>query len=172
MAKAIILCGFMGCGKSAVGRELAKQLGRSFVDMDSCIEDKAGMSVSNIFSKLGEPKFREMEREVCKELAQRCSGVIASGGGALTFDENVETFRQAECPIVLIDTPLDVILTRLEGDRSRPLLSGENREERAKQLYEKRIPIYRAAATLTVNGDASPRQVAERIAVSLGRHGR
>ena len=80
----IVLCGFMGCGKTTVGRNLARKSGRKFVDMDSYIEEKAGMKVSEIFEKYGENRFRDMEHEACLELADTKGLVIASGGGAFS----------------------------------------------------------------------------------------
>ena len=89
----IVLCGFMGCGKTTVGRNLARKSGRKFVDMDSYIEEKAGMKVSEIFEKYGENRFRDMEHEACLELADTKGLVIASGGGAFTFQRNIDAFR-------------------------------------------------------------------------------
>lgn len=89
----IVLCGFMGCGKSTVGKNIARKSGRKFLDMDSYIEEKAGMTVSEIFEKYGEEKFRDMEHDACVELAGLEGLVIASGGGAFTFKRNVEASR-------------------------------------------------------------------------------
>ena len=89
----IVLCGFMGCGKSTVGKNIARKSGRKFLDMDSYIEQKAGMTVSEIFEKYGEEKFRDMEHDACVELAGLEGLVIASGGGAFTFKRNVEAFK-------------------------------------------------------------------------------
>ena len=89
----IVLCGFMGCGKSTVGKNIARKSGRKFLDMDSYIEEKAGMTVSKIFEKYGEEKFRDMEHDACVELAGLEGLVIASGGGAFTFKRNVEASR-------------------------------------------------------------------------------
>ena len=89
----IVLCGFMGCGKSTVGRNIARKTGKKFVDMDSYIEDKAGLTVSEIFDKFGEDGFRDMEHNACKELSQLKGLIIASGGGAFTFERNVSVFK-------------------------------------------------------------------------------
>ena len=80
----IVLCGFMGCGKSTVGKNIARKSGRKFLDMDSYIEEKAGMTVSEIFEKYGEEKFRDMEHDACVELAGLEGLVIASGGKILS----------------------------------------------------------------------------------------
>lgn len=158
MKKNIILCGFMGCGKSTVGALLAKKTGMAFIDLDSYIEKKQGMTVSDIFEKYGEPRFRELEREAARELSQKNSMVIAAGGGTLTFQENVDTLRTSG-KIILLDLPLDTVAKRLENDTTRPLLNRPDKLEAMKALFEKRLPIYKAAADIIVNGDESPMQV-------------
>ena len=94
--KNIILCGFMGCGKSTVGALLAKKTGMSFIDMDSYIEKKEQKTISSIFEEHGEEYFRALEREAAKELAEKNGLVIAAGGGTLVYQANVDTLRQAE----------------------------------------------------------------------------
>ena len=149
----IVLCGFMGCGKTTVGRNLARKSGRKFVDMDSYIEEKAGMKVSEIFEKYGENRFRDMEHEACLELADTKGLVIASGGGA---------FRGKD-KIVLLDVPLDIIKQRLKNDTTRPLLQRPDKDEAMRQLYEKRLPIYLSAADITVSGKSTPLKTAYAI---------
>ena len=104
--KSIVLCGFMGCGKSTIGSLLARKMGMAFVDMDSYIEKKEGKSVSEIFAQSGEEHFRMLEREAAKELAGKKGLVIATGGGTLTFRENVDTLRKSGS-IVRNMTPQD-----------------------------------------------------------------
>ena len=136
----------MGCGKSTVGKNIARKSGKKFVDMDSYIEEKAGMRVSEIFEKYGESGFRDMEHEACRELSLEKNLIIASGGGALTFERNVEVFKQNDV-IVLLDVPLDTI---------RPLLQRPDKDEAMAELYEKRLPLYQAAADVTVKGEETP----------------
>ena len=162
MKKNIILCGFMGCGKSTVGALLAKKTGMAFIDLDSYIEKKQGMTVSDIFEKYGEPRFREFEREAARELSQKNSMVIAAGGGTLTFQENVDTLRTSG-KIILLDLPLDTVAKRLENDTTRPLLNRPDKLEAMKEIKEKRLPIYKSAADIIVNGDESPMQVCMEI---------
>ncbi len=163
----IVLCGFMGCGKSTVGKNLARKTGRKFLDMDSCIEEKAGMSISRIFEEFGESGFRDMEHEVCKELASLSGLVIASGGGAFTFKRNIEVFKGKDT-IVLIDVPLDIIKFRLRNDKTRPLLQRPDKDKAMKELYEKRLPLYKAAADITVQGKATPLKTAFDIIDAVG----
>ena len=89
----IVLCGFMGSGKTVVGKELAKIMGRRFVDTDQLVEARSGVSIPAIFQVHGEDYFRELERAACAEAAEIPNCVISTGGGALTFDENVRTLR-------------------------------------------------------------------------------
>ncbi len=164
--KNIILCGFMGCGKSTVGRKLSNRANMEFVDMDRYIEDKAGMTVKEIFKKYGEQKFRDMEREACRELAERSNLVIAAGGGTLTFPENVETLRRTG-RIVLIDVKYELLCERLKHDKNRPLLQVENRNEKIRALLNERMPLYSRAASVVVNGNFGSDDVAANILAIL-----
>lgn len=155
----VVLCGFMGCGKSTVGKNLARKTGRKFIDMDMYIEKKHDMTVSEIFEKYGEQGFRDIEHEVCKELAGMSNLVVASGGGAFTFDRNVEVFKGVDT-IVFIDVPLSVIKQRLKNDTRRPLLQRPDKDKVMAELYNKRLPIYRKAADVTVSGKSTPLKTA------------
>lgn len=152
----------MGCGKTTVGQRLAGLTERQFVDMDDWIADKSGMSISEIFSRFGEDDFRRREREACRTLAKNSGLVIAAGGGALTFSENADVLSKTG-DIILLDVPLEIILRRLEGDATRPLLAGADRENTARELYDHRLPLYRKAAGFIVNGDGSADDVAQDI---------
>lgn len=155
----IILCGFMGCGKSTVGKNLARKSGRKFLDMDTYIEEKAGMTVSEIFEKHGEDGFRDMEHEACLELAKMSDLVVASGGGAFTFERNVQAFKGKDT-IVFLDVPLDIIKNRLKNDKTRPLLQRPDKDKAMKELYNKRYPIYKKAADVVVAGQNTPLKTA------------
>ncbi|MED9970044.1 MAG: shikimate kinase [Ruminococcus sp.] len=155
----VVLCGFMGCGKSTVGKNLARKTGRKFIDMDVYIENKQDMTVSEIFDKYGEQGFRDIEHEVCKELAGMSNLVIASGGGAFTFDRNVKAFKGKDT-IVFLDVPLRVIKQRLKNDTRRPLLQRPDKDRVMEELYNKRLPVYRAAADIVVKGENTPLKTA------------
>lgn len=158
----IVLCGFMGCGKSTVGKNLAKKSGRKFIDMDSYIEEKEGFTVSQIFEKFGEAHFRDLEHQACIELSKKNNLVIASGGGAFTFERNVEVFKGKDT-IVLIDVPLEIIKQRLKNNKTRPLLQRPDKDIVMKQLYEKRFPLYKKAANIIVSGKTTPVKTAYSI---------
>ncbi|MBR1482085.1 MAG: shikimate kinase [Ruminococcus sp.] len=167
----IVLCGFMGCGKSTVGRNLARKTGRHFVDMDAYIEQKAGCTVKEIFAARGEDGFRELEHEVCRELAEKNNLIIAAGGGALTFERNVAAFRGKDT-IVLIDVPLEIIRRRLRSDTTRPLLQRPDRDEAMTELYNRRDPLYRAAADIVVAGQSTPIRTAYAVNDAVRRSGK
>lgn len=145
----------MGCGKSTVGKIIAKKTGKKFIDMDSYIEEKAEMKISEIFEKFGEDKFRDMEHDACRELSEMNGVVIASGGGAFTFDRNVEVFKGKD-KIVLLNVPLDTIKYRLRNDTARPLLQRPDKDKAMEELYNKRFPIYEKASDIIIEGKNSP----------------
>lgn len=163
----IVLCGFMGCGKSTVGKKLARRLELPFIDMDAYIERQAGMTVSQLFDRYGEAHFRDLEHQCCVELSKQGGNVVATGGGALTFPRNQEALKQ-NGTIVLLDPPFPIIKRRLSGDTTRPLLNQPNREKAMDQLYRKRLPVYRAAADLVVPAKGSPGAVCREIMEALG----
>lgn len=162
MNKNIILCGFMGCGKTTVGENLKKKAGMYLVDTDAYIEKTQNMTISEIFAEYGEDHFRELEHQACKELSQKKGIIISTGGGALTFQRNVDVLKETGT-IVLIDVPLEVLKERLKYDKTRPLLQRPDKDEAMKALYEKRMPLYKNAADIVINGDNSPLQVAINI---------
>jgi shikimate kinase len=164
----IVLCGFMGSGKTTVGKALAARLGLQFVDMDAYIENKAGTSVSELFQKRGEPYFRQLESRAAKALTSRSGLVIATGGGAVLNKKNVLTFKSGGV-IVYLDVPPEVIINRLAGDQTRPLLNQPDRDSALLELYRKRQPLYRAAADIVVrNTDNIPAaRMAERVAEAI-----
>ena len=160
----IILCGFMGCGKTSVGRRAAKLLGRELCDLDQYIEEREGMTITEIFAKFGEEGFRQREARAVEEVSRRGGMVVASGGGTVLFPHNVEVFHKSGGTILFLDVPLPALQERLKNDKRRPLLQKPNRRQVIGELFEKRIPLYRAAADITVDAGAPPMVVARRIA--------
>lgn len=152
----------MGCGKSTVGRNLARKTGKRFVDMDAYIEKKTGKTISEIFTDQGEDGFRDIEHEVCLELADKSNLIIATGGGALTFERNVEVFKGKDI-IVLLDVPLERIRYRLRNDKVRPLLQRPDKNKAMTELYNKRYPLYKAASDVTVKGKNTPIQTTRAV---------
>ena len=158
----LILCGFMGCGKSTVGRLLAQVTDRTFLDMDAYIEEQAGMAIPEIFRLYGEMEFRRLESEACAVLAKRQNLVLATGGGTLVREENARTLSVSGI-IILLEISPETVLARLEGDNTRPLLMRPDREQAVRELMEQRLPLYRKAACVTVSGEPEPPIVVQSI---------
>ncbi len=151
----IVLIGMPGSGKSTVGKILAKALGRRLIDTDKLIAQKVGMDIPTIFREYGEAKFRDIEAEVIKECARETGVVIATGGGAVLREENVDALRE-NGRIYFIDRPLE----RLMPTADRPLSSAR---EDIEKRYKERYSIYKAAADVSVNANCFPKAVSEKI---------
>lgn len=148
----IILCGFMGCGKSTIGRRAASRLGLEFVDMDTYIEKTAGMSVSEIFERYGEPEFRRMETKAAEELSKKSGLLIATGGGAVLNPDNVAAFKSGGV-IVLLKVSAEKVIERLKDSTNRPLLMREDRDAAVRELMEKRGSAYMNAASIIIDAN-------------------
>jgi shikimate kinase len=140
----IVLVGFMGTGKTVVGRSLAQRLGIKFLDVDDLIEEKLGMSIEDIFERCGEPYFRKVEKEVVAQISKNDNCVVATGGGAVVDIENVINLKSMGRMIHLVARP-DVILTRIQGENNRPLLKTGHRHRRIAALLTKRASFYATA---------------------------
>ncbi|MGN0394542.1 MAG: shikimate dehydrogenase [Coprococcus sp.] len=147
----IILTGFMGCGKSTTGALLAEKYGYKLIDTDKFIEEKEGCAISDIFARKGEAYFRELETDALRELNETLSNtVISTGGGLPLRDENRELLSSLGYVIYLEVEPAEVI-RRLSGDTTRPLLQGDNPENKIREMMEYRHPIYKCSADKSVN---------------------
>ncbi len=158
----IVLIGFMGSGKTTVGKRLAELIGVPFVDTDSLVEERAGVSIAEIFTTKGEQSFRKLETAALAVALQLSAAVISVGGGVPAQPENAPLL--AGHTIVYVEVPLEVVKARTEGDTSRPLLLHPD----LASLYEARCQTYAAMATVAVDaavGDAEA--VARRIADRL-----
>jgi len=158
----LVLTGFMGTGKSVVGRRVAALLNRPFVDMDLEIERRAGRSIREIFAQDGEAAFRRMEAALCRELARQRGLVIATGGGALTFDGNRRALGETGLLICLTAT-VDEILRRLDSAHDRPLLAAPDRRSRIEALLERRAAAYAAIPHQIDTTGLTPEEVAARV---------
>lgn len=142
----IVLIGFMGCGKSTLGRKLAGALNYEFSDTDAMIEEAYGKTISAMFAEEGEEYFRNAETELLRKLSGEAKGmVLATGGGMPMREENGALLREIGT-VIFLETTLETILDRLQKDTGRPLADGEDREARLRPLYEKRLPVYRESA--------------------------
>lgn len=141
MKKNIIITGFMGTGKTVVAIELARKLKMEFIDMDQVIEERQGISISDIFARYGEKYFREQENKLVKELSQKENMVIATGGGTLLSSDNARMLGQAG-EIVCLYADSQTIYNRVKRKNDRPLLKGENVLSEIDHLLEERKKIY------------------------------
>ena len=137
----LVLCGFMGTGKTTIGKALAKMHSLPFVDIDEEIEKRRGMKIVDIFSRMGEGHFRDLEEEMIREFSKEEGKIIAVGGGALQRESNLLALRENGFLLCLLATP-KVILRRLRYDDTRPLLKGEDKLQRIESLLRKRFPNY------------------------------
>lgn len=162
----VILIGFMGAGKSTVGRRLAQRVSRRFVDVDAVVEDMAGMSVADIFAREGEPAFRRREADAVERLCQSVGQVIAVGGGTVMHRASLSRLRRAGV-VVWLRGALDTLLARAgaERGRQRPLL--ERPQAELRQLYAERERVYSLADYIVDVDDKSPDEVAAEIEALL-----
>ncbi|MGD8596723.1 MAG: 3-dehydroquinate synthase [Anaerolineae bacterium] len=158
----LILTGFMGTGKTSVGQEIAERSGCEFVDMDSRLEARTGLTISEIFARHGEGYFRDLEAALCRELAARSALVIATGGGALVPVSNLEILG-ASGPVVCLDADPEDILKRLAAASDRPLLDIDDRRQRILSLLEERAEAYQRIGIHVDTSGLSPTQVADRV---------
>ena len=144
MDKNIALVGFMGSGKTAVGKRLAKKSNLKFVDLDDLIEAKEGMKITQIFKDKGEPHFRKVEKEIVLETAKEKGLVIACGGGVVLDKENVNALKENSIMIYLKVSP-ELILERTRHYTQRPLLNVDNPKKKIEKLLEYRKEYYEQA---------------------------
>jgi shikimate kinase len=140
----------MGAGKTSVGRVLAKRLQKTFYDSDHVIENRTGVKIPVIFEIEGEAGFRVRESAVVDELTAQCDIVLATGGGAVLSEKNRERMR-ARGTVVYLRASVRDLLNRTRHDKNRPLLQATDPRARLSELYEKRDPLYREVAHLTVD---------------------
>lgn len=158
----IILCGFMGCGKTTVGRQLALQSGLQLIDTDYCIETEVGLSVSQIFATYGEAHFRELEKNCIKKASAAPTPVIiSSGGGSILNIENIVNLKKSG-KIFLLYAPLDTIISRLgtSTTATRPLIPNKSS---IYELFFSRREKYLQAADFIISADKSVSAICSEI---------
>ena len=163
----VYLIGFMGCGKTTVGRELARRIGAPFFDLDDLVESAEKMSIKDIFAQHGEPYFRKRERDILRSTHYLEDAVIATGGGTFTFEENIQ-FIQSEGVSIFLSAPYNVLRNRI-GDKAaeRPMFRDD---VAAHELYNARLRFYKMAdVTLDIRDDETPLEITERIVHLLPR---
>lgn len=163
----VFLVGFMGSGKTTIGLEIAKALDIDFFDMDELIQDQQAMTISEIFRNYGQDYFRALERDMIRDFGQSFDGdvVIATGGGAPCFFDNIEQMNQIGTTVYLNLQPA-TLLERLEGEADgRPLIAGKTSEEMLdliNKMHEQRAPYYEKSSYV-VDGNRTPDTIVEHI---------
>ncbi len=147
---AVSLIGFMGAGKSAVGRELSRRIGWPRHDTDEMIREQFGISIPDIFARHGEPTFRDAETTLLKTLRREIAGIVVTGGGIILRPENVQLLRGIG-RIIWLDADEEVLWRRVSKHSTRPLLQTPDPRARFAELLRQRLPLYQSAADYRIN---------------------
>ncbi|MFH2012841.1 MAG: shikimate kinase [Pseudomonadota bacterium] len=160
----IVLIGYRGAGKSVVGKLVAERLRMKCIAMDAKIVQKAGMSIPDIVENYGWMKFRNIESEVARDLAELDNIIIDTGGGIIERPENIEVL-QVNSRIFWLKASVGTIVSRIQGDTERPSLTGgKSFTEEVAEVLERRTPKYKSSAQYEIDTDQlTPEQVAESI---------
>ena len=159
----LALVGFMGVGKSTVGRHLANELEFEFVDTDEIIEERTGMPISEIFAKHGEAAFRDLERKLIEEMKEWHGKVIATGGGLVAQPGNLDALKESALVVCLWAGP-DTIHNRTKHQSHRPILQTEDPEAKIRELLAEREPFYKQADLLISTELRPVREIAGNVA--------
>ena len=146
----IVIIGFMGSGKTRVGKQLAKDLGLPFIDLEKIITKKMNLSAREIFERFGEPYYRALETLALKQLIQDKNRKVISLGAGLPLQEQNEKYLKQLGTIIYLKGSFATLKKRLEGSRKDPLLDGEDRDEKIKKLLKQRDPVYDKFADIKV----------------------
>jgi len=162
----VALIGFMGAGKTSVGRLVAENLGFEFLDTDELIQARTGRTIADIFAKEGEPAFRALEKQVVQELSAREKTVISTGGGLPTNPENLAALKSYALVVCLWASP-EKIWERVRNQSHRPLLHGADPQKKIRELLAVREPFYKQADVLINTDLRSVREAAQQIALQF-----
>ena len=150
----VVIIGFMGSGKTRVGKQLSKDLGLSFVDLERLITRKMNMSAREIFQRFGEPYYRALETVALKQLIQDNERRVISLGAGLPLQEQNEKYLKELGTVVYLKGSLATLKKRLEGSSKDPMLDGDDRDEKIKKLLKQRDPVYAKFADIEmITGD-------------------
>jgi shikimate kinase len=166
----LVLIGFMGCGKSSVGRRLSALTGHRFIDTDDQIVQAEGRSIAEIFAAEGEDYFREVERRVAQNYIGVCGIVVSSGGGFILREDNRQTLKKIGI-VAWLDADPDVLFERATRSGKRPLLQTENPREIFDRLLDSRRPFYEEAADFRLDSTGlSHDEAAQKLLDEASRH--
>ena len=163
MKKFIFLTGFMGCGKTTIGKAMKKRLHIPYYDTDEMIESETGLTIPEIFKDKGEEYFRDLETEILSKFKDLRPGVVSCGGGLVLRPENVTLMKSLGTIVFLTATP-ESILDRVMRAENRPLLEGRKTVEDITKLLSSRLPAYESAADIVIpTDDHSPDYIIDEI---------
>jgi shikimate kinase len=163
----IYLVGFMGAGKTTIGRELALRIDAPFFDLDELIESAEKLTIRDLFAQHGEPYFRKRERDLLRATRNLESAIIATGGGTFTFDENIQ-FIQSEGLSVYLSAPYALLRSRVSTKDDRPLFRDDLATH---ELYANRIRYYRMSdITIEIREEETPMEIVERLLLELPKN--
>lgn len=165
----IVLTGFMGTGKTTIGNEVARLLGKTFYDFDCIMEERMQISIKEIFEKYGEIFFREIERKIVMEFVNKTDAVIATGGGTLLFNNNYSILSENGI-IFCLTTQKNILIKRLENSFARPLLSGGALSERIECLLKEREILYQKLPNPIDTSNLSSAEAASKIIEIYNQH--
>ena len=160
--KNISLVGFMGSGKSLIGKKLAKKMSFSFIDTDQWIESQSGRTVAQLFAEEGESGFRDRERAALRELLPGHTGTVISCGGGMVLDERNRKILAENSVVLWLYASIKTTLGRIRKG-TRPLLAGAHRGEKARNMLNDRLPFYTRSADIIINSEKNADQVLEKI---------
>lgn len=161
----IILCGFMACGKTTIGKALALETNFNFIDTDSYIEEKFKMKIKDMFIKYGESYFRSLEHDAVKSLLGINKYIIAIGGGTILYKKNYDLLKNMGT-IIFLDCPLDAIKERLKYDKQRPLAKGSN----LINLFNSRLIKYNNLCDFKICADKSVPEIVKELLKHIGKN--
>jgi len=163
-ARTLFLIGFMGCGKSTVGKLLAQRMAWKFTDLDQLIEEAEGNTIAEIFARAGEAAFRRREQDVLRRIIQEIphagGRVVALGGGTFAQPVNLELLQRAQAITIWLECPVEQLLMRCALMPNRPLFRDE---ASFRKLYAERLPYYQQSAFRVHTGPGDPREVVQKI---------
>lgn len=172
LRKTVVLVGMMGAGKTAVGKALAARLGVPFRDSDAELQDAANMTIAEIFTRYGEPFFREKESQVIKRLLDSADkAILSTGGGAFLSAGNREMISQRGVSVCL-KADFDLLWNRVKHKKTRPLLRTDDPKKTLGEIFDARAPIYALAdVVVETKPDYTIEQTASRVLEALAAHG-
>ena len=167
MSKNIILVGLMGAGKSTIGRNLARQLGKEFYDSDRVIEERTGVDIATIFEIEGEQGFRDREEQVINDLCRMDNIVLATGGGSILREVNRKNMKKYG-HVIYLRTTAEMLYSRIRYDKSRPLMQTKSPLDTLKNLLKDREPFYiEVADTIITTGKQKATSIVKRVEEAL-----